>query len=781
MKLIIINMRIIFYALIASLFISVSVQDCFAYETEALTDDLKENVFVHSDRDVYVAGENMHLKSYLFNSNNKTESSYIYISLRNENKTVKSIILPAENSYYKGSIYLDDTLSTGYYELVAHTNWMRNWDEELFFRKTIAIVNRFDQVHNTSLIEFADNKSLKVEFIPESQKFINGHYNNVLIKTEGDYNAALHDLWIVNQDNDTILNTKINSYGFAVVKIKPDSASNYYALIDRIDKRYELPKAARGCMLKVEGQEKNKINISILCRDENDQMDWLRIKNDGDVVYEKSIDDSTFNITLDERDVPRGLLYVEAGRHGQDKTTQRFWYYAGNRKSTISVKTGKDIYSQRDKISMAIDATSLNDEFAHLSLSVTKAETINENNVQFDSYIRALNMADAFGYSKSEAVAMFGNMNIEMLNNYLISKYNTVISSNDKNDYLLDYFMETEGIVASGEIIDKKTGKPVSDARIIINTPDTIINLLYANTNGNGRFHFVLPEYFYKKELYFFVDPKTIDNQAEIVIDEKFSDNFNFKARSFNFSQEQLGFISDMQDVVRVNKAYNIDYLDKKPEKKNGKLKPPALFSEINQTYYLKSFMPLDSLHEIAREIIYSWQLRERNGEYASNLTCAATGNRITETPIYFLDGIITYDISEMAHLKSEDLIKIEVHNYEWIYGDMFFPGIIGIFTKNNDYKSILDNRTKTNLFKKSVQLDYVFNSPAYDEDNQNQYSLPDLRTVLYWDDNITLYKGKTEEIIFYSGDLKGKYNISIQGITSGGEPVSINKTVEIK
>ncbi len=774
-------MRILLCALLTPLFIYVSMPECTASGYYTTPDGLTENVFVHTDRDIYIAGENMYIKSYLLNSNIKTKSSYIYVALRNETETVKSVILPAENSSYEGSIFLEDTLSTGYYELVAYTNWMRNQGEDLYFRKTVAVINRFDQIYTTSLIEFAETESLEVKFMPESKNFIKGCYNNVLVYTEGDFNAALHDFWIVNQNNDTIKSAKLNRHGFAVLSLKPDSATTYHALIDRVDKRYEMPQAGRGCLINVKEKENNKLNIGLLCSDKNHKVDWLKIKQYDNTVFETNVADSVFNITLSENDIPAGLLSIEAGQHGQNTAAQRLWYFDVKGKPVISVKSDNDSYKQREKINLDIDGKLLNDEYANLSISVIRKETINNNKIRFDSYMRAMNIASAFGYKNRDAVALFGSMDTEELNDYLIGQNSIYSNKNNNNGFHIDYFMETEGIIVSGKVVDAETEEPVYNARVIVNTPDTIINLLYARTNKNGRFHIVLPECFYQRELFFLVEPGSVGNLTNIIIDEKFSDTYSFEAETFILSREQLDFIKDMQNIVRVNKAYDINHLQKVQEKENSKTKQPLILSEINREYYLENYMPLDSLHEIAREIIHSWQMRKRGGEYRSTLTCGSTGRRIAESPVFFLDGIITYDVNKFAHLNSGNIKMIGVHNYQWIYGDMLFPGIISIITNNSDYRSILAHRSRTNLFKESIREPYVFFPPDYNELNEIQKAQPDLRKLLYWNDSIVLEKGMNKEVSFFAGDLKGEYSILIQGITSGGKPININKTVEIK
>ena len=110
--------------------------------------NIGEFIYVHTDRDVYVAGENIFFKIYLVNSLKKLEidnSKIAYIVIRNSNqKRIVESRLWLDNKTGYGSISIPDTLSTGFYQIVAFTNWMKEEFEQDRFTKEIYIVNRFD-------------------------------------------------------------------------------------------------------------------------------------------------------------------------------------------------------------------------------------------------------------------------------------------------------------------------------------------------------------------------------------------------------------------------------------------------------------------------------------------------------------------------------------------------------------------------------------------------------------------------------------------------------------
>ncbi len=754
----------------------------------SLKQNHNEYVYVHTDRELYIAGEYLQYKAYLLNDEDKQDlqSKFVYLAVRSESEVVKRATMVVDGSYTSGSIYLQDTLSTGYYELIAHTNWMRNKGEEAYFRKPLLIVNRFDESPEYLLHDTRDTDDLQLFFIPESGNFLKELDNNLLVKTKGNFDTALREIWILNQYNDTIdtiANSVLNVHGFTTFSIVPDPGYTYYAVIDGVDRTFKLPKARKsGCILKV-NEENNKLRIEILSAEESPSVDWVRIKYKDNVVYEERVYEKPFitEVPLDDQGIPEGLLFLEAGGRGWGKVAERIWYNDHAENSEILIETDKEQYDKRDEISLTIDGSGIKDEHALISVSVVKPSSINRQNTDFDGYKRALELTRMLDYNHKEAVSLFGKMDVDELNEYLII-YAAGEDNVDhgKQKFSGDYFIENESLIISGKVIDGKTNDPLKQTRVILNKPDTVINVLYTKTDDMGRFHFALSDYFYDDRIYFFVDAQNDENKPVIQITDKFSYETPFEKGRFALLRDKMDFIKRSQDIVRINKAYGIDYVKEAIKEAEPVAYPPLLFSEANRTIYTDNYASLDSLHEISREIVHGWQLRSRAGKYISRLVCDTERKWLPEAPVYFLDGIITYDVNKLTHLDSEKIHKIQIQNYKWYHGEMFFPGIIGIFTRNYDYLTTLAHRTRTSMIKETLRKPTKYVAPEYDPDTGGVMKQPDLRQVLYWDADIEIGKGQSKTYSFYSGDLSGDYLIKVQGITSGGAPVNITKTIKI-
>lgn len=116
---------------------------CFQFLS---ADNIKrERIYLQTDKQTYLAGELLWLKLYLTDETGRPSSfSKIgYVELLDESSARIQVKLDIDNGVGEGWMELPSTLSTGYYRLTGYTRYMRNEGEDVFFDKTIAIINTF--------------------------------------------------------------------------------------------------------------------------------------------------------------------------------------------------------------------------------------------------------------------------------------------------------------------------------------------------------------------------------------------------------------------------------------------------------------------------------------------------------------------------------------------------------------------------------------------------------------------------------------------------------------
>lgn len=219
------------FLLTAILFISLN--QIFAQDPAALLEqwDKKaplEKVWLHLDRENYVAGETAWFKAYLFSDYRPdTLSSVLYVELIGENdKLISRGVFPVLIGAAWGQVEIPDTLQTGVYLLRAYTPTMLNNGVEYIFCKRISLQGRKTTGVKAALTE---NKLL-VDFFPEGGNLITGLNNTIAFKaTDAAGRPVDISGRVVNSRGEQI--AILNSYhdGMGLFEINPVIGETYTA------------------------------------------------------------------------------------------------------------------------------------------------------------------------------------------------------------------------------------------------------------------------------------------------------------------------------------------------------------------------------------------------------------------------------------------------------------------------------------------------------------------------------------------------------------------------
>lgn len=150
---------------------------CFNLSAET-TFNNPDKVYLHLDRSVYAQGDTVWIKSYAMQraSHKPSDNSYaVHVQMINEEGVqVRTAKLLAVDGEAIGQIELLGVQKPGYYQLVAHTGYMKNFDPRFFFKTTIEVRERvprrsintlFDQMN----YEVGDTAEITFSVIDQNQ------------------------------------------------------------------------------------------------------------------------------------------------------------------------------------------------------------------------------------------------------------------------------------------------------------------------------------------------------------------------------------------------------------------------------------------------------------------------------------------------------------------------------------------------------------------------------------------------------------------------------------
>jgi hypothetical protein len=91
-------------------------------------------------------------------------------------------------------------------------------------------------------------------------------------------------------------------------------------------------------------------------------------------------------------------------------------------------------------------------------------------------------------------------------------------------------------------------------------------------------------------------------------------------------------------------------------------------------------------------------------------------------------------------------------------------------------------------LPKNAVRLPYRtydpetrFISPEYSSSQAKESRVPDYRNTLYWNPHVEPGPEGKVSVEFWSSDFRSDFEISIQGMTSDGKPLSAKKIIRVE
>jgi hypothetical protein len=135
-------------------------QNLFSQQISGQSQDLNiknysEELYVRTDRDIYITGEQIWFKVYKLNGLTHSPSDIskvVYVELLDKNNfPLKQLKVKADYNSGSSVLLLPNNISSGNYTIRAYTNWMQNQPVDLFCYKTISVINPFESIDHLLL------------------------------------------------------------------------------------------------------------------------------------------------------------------------------------------------------------------------------------------------------------------------------------------------------------------------------------------------------------------------------------------------------------------------------------------------------------------------------------------------------------------------------------------------------------------------------------------------------------------------------------------------------
>jgi hypothetical protein len=745
------------------------------------SNNLQEKLFVHTDKSFYLAGETVWFKVYSVDASFHkplATSCITYVEILNKDlKPVMQTKIPMLNGSGNGSLSLPGFLVSGNYIFRAYTNWMKNFSPDFYYEFTLHIVNTLKQsVSAPSLKSFAS-----IQFFPEGGNAVIGFKGKIAFKAISRDGRDLEcEGVIVNQNNDTITKFQSLHNGMGYFLLRPEKNSAYFAVLRLGDSliKQQLPKAEEnGFVMSVMLEETGKFKITVGATPENNNTNIYLFTQTRQViknVQTSLIKEGEASFLVDQKDFGDGISGITLFNRLRQPVCERLVFKRPQQTLSILTKTDQAVYDTRKQVN--IDVTTANTtnlpSAGNLSMSVFLIDSLQgfpEQNIVSYLFLSS----DLNGNIESPEY-YFTNPDKtvdEALDNLLLTqgwrrfRWNEVFDN--KNPYF-EFLPEIEGPVINGKIISKSTGLAVGASRAFLSIPgaDNAFSCATSDAQGVIRFTF--------KDIY---KNNAIIVQPELPKDSNYRIDI-IKSYSDKFSSNILPSFIDLRDKANTllnhsvsNQVENTYDMDKKRQYVKKIIDTNSFYGKPDRLYILDDYTRFQTMEEVIREFVEDVRLRKEGDKYTFKIRNRLFGTYFEEDPLILLDGIPISDASKIIALDPLKIWKIGVVTHNYYIGSSVFEGIVNV-------KSYSGELGVTQIDPNSLVVEYdglqeqrEFYSPAYATRAEQDSHMPDFRNVLYWAPQISTGQNGKTHLSFYTSDLKGKFAVVIQGISSEGLP----------
>jgi hypothetical protein len=747
--------------------------------------NFNEEIYVLTDRDIYITGEQVWLKVYKMNGLAHIPwdmSKVVYLELLDKNNfPVRQLKVMIEGKSGSSNFTLPDNISSGNYIIRAYTLWMQNFSTDLFFYKTISVINPFESIEHLPL---PSKKRIPDSIIifPEGGSLIGGHTNKIGIRSyDKDGGPAAMQGVIIKNYRDTICRAVTKENGFGIFELNPGK-SDTYSLLYRAEngKNNEVPLPEimdPGIGLRVDHERDNKSFIVKILKDseisfKNVKLNFV-VYNAGAISFLKELKiDRDSVITLSPDEFPCGMSQFLLINEKGTQLAGRYVFKDCDDRINLKLTLQKPEYFSREKVKINIFATDMSGQpiETDLSVSVTKSVVANLKVNMYRNFYGSIN------YDWNE----INNKSADTINDYLIlypaNGFNWMNFINPEK-MIFKFLPEMEGHQIRGNMRLKSTHEPLKETDISLSYVGKTARCQFGKTDENGEFNFVIRESGLSEIVIQPLSPEVKGYYTEI--DQPFCDTYSsFKPPSFYLDSNRLSSINNVIISMQINNIYE-PFRENKP--KIEIINSPDFYGKPENTIKMSDYIALTTLREVVKEILPNVYTVKQNGKYDFKLINKYRGQPFTNIPLILVDGVPIYDVEKVLSISSKDIERADILNARYFFSENVFDGIVSFISKKGDLNVIDFDISIFRQVYEACQIPNSFYSPDYSTDLLKNSRIPDFRNTLFWGPDLQTGKDGKTEFEFYSSDESAEYVISVEGISSDGKKGTTSMPLIIK
>ena len=340
------------------------------------------------------------------------------------------------------------------------------------------------------------------------------------------------------------------------------------------------------------------------------------------------------------------------------------------------------------------------------------------------------------------------------------------------------FLPEQRGELLFGAVRDKASGSPAQNIPVVVSLPGKEFVLKFATTDQDGNFYTYL-----RKDYKLPQAVVQTEGDQEYEIQVKSPEQLDVSDLTFtNFSLQK-----EWEEAVKKRSVYN------QIENQYFSLKPDSLLlgdpidpfdGGIPETFVLDDYTRFPTFQETLVEILNNAGYRN-NANGNDYIRIAQDFDKSTEAyndfpAIVLFDGVYIPNHETVKEFDARTIKAISVIQDQFQLAGKEYQGILAVETfDGNFYEQYLrPNTLKTTIVKPLPKKNYYRQS--YQEADDQYARIPDYRTVLFWEPHV-IVESNTLDFEFYTSDVRGEYEVYLDGFTSYGKPISLSRTITVQ
>jgi len=788
-----------------------------------INNTLPEKVYVHIDKDVYAAGENLWAAVYLMNGVSHapgTLSKVVHLEIRDASDIAlyeRKVYVP--DGHAAADFRLGGDLAPGNYRLIAYTNYQLNTFDAYVFEKRFTIIDGLDPKE----VESDNSKKKrgfaikpKIQFFPEGGECINGVPCQVGVVTSEKVDASGV---VKDRDGKDVGRLTLND-GVGRFIYLPSKGMEYVLQINGQTSSVDIAALDEGYHLSVKKQ-KDKLRITVSSNAASTVKEArvvLHVRGDAilDQVIEKDASSGIIYLPFDQ--LPSGVNTITVFNKRNEPMAERLYFVPLQRDTELKLNLDEDALGRRKDVNVAFQAP-LNADFSdslnvsRISLSVLP-EKLFGNNSSSDIRTWLLLNSDLDEHIDVDPSLLFSDdpkKTLRKIDDFLITRAwrrFAWTSKEGESTYEPKYPLEL-GMYVQGYLTKKDSPNKRQSGKVFMTNMGAGF-LEETTTDDDGNFVFG-PYLAYDTSLVVIqgrFSRKRDDDRDEITLEDnpyvdiKLSETsspsferdvvYDVKAPEPEIDLEEYKVISDK--FLSVAQSYDslsimLDVVDFKSTFKSKVEQEREDRAAIMGMKNPNSRLVIDSLgYRVEGQTIFDL-IRNIPGFTVRGLPgeeeiLARGNNSLTgsSSPLLVIDGLPTdYDlVRNYAAINIEFIDVVRGVRAASKFGNDATNGAIIMYTRNGA-GTVLTKKNKPGLLNTQIRGFYkgrVF--ATFDPNGIGNQNRPDIRTTLYWNPDIRTDINGKAKMSFTTSDQDGKYIIIAQGLRSDGVPLSGTTIFEV-